>query len=105
MVNRNMAKAKDVPATRKVTAKVKADNERGARQGIIEDLFVDFNRSKSQVYWMNFFRGIFFGAGSVLGGTVLIAVAAMILGLFVDLPGGVGEFVQQVLDAMNKGQS
>jgi len=85
----------------KIANKIKADNERGARQSIIEDLFVDFNRSKSQVYWMNFFRGIFFGIGSVLGGALIIAVSALILGLFVDLPGGVGEFVQRVLDAMN----
>jgi len=100
-----MAKKHEKSTASKVTDKFKADNERGARQGLIEDLFVDFNRSKSQVYWMNFFRGIFFGLGSVLGGTVLIAVAAMILGMFVDLPGGVGDFVQSVLDAMSKGRA
>lgn len=86
---------------KKVTDKVKADNERGARQSVLEDLFVDFNRSKTQVYWMNFFRGIFFGVGSVLGGALIIALSAIILGMFVDLPGGVGDFVQRVLDAMN----
>lgn len=84
-----------------VTNKIKSDNERGARQSIIEDLFVDFNRSRAQVYWMNFFRGIFFGMGSVLGGALIITISALILGMFVDLPGGVGEFVQRVLDAMN----
>lgn len=85
----------------KVVDKVKSDNEYGARQSVIEDLFVDFNRSKTQVYWMNFFRGIFFGVGSVLGGALIIAVSALLLGMFVDLPGGVGDFVQRVLDAMN----
>lgn len=99
-----MTKKQTKSTAQKVVDKVRADNERGARQGVIEDLFVDFNRSKAEVYWMNFFRGIFFGLGSVLGGTVLIALAAMILGLFVDLPGGVGDFVQRVLDAMNSEQ-
>ena len=96
-----MSEKKKKSASTKITEKIKADNERGARQGLIEDLFVDFNRSKSQVYWMNFFRGIFFGVGSVLGGALIIAASALILGMFVDLPGGVGDFVQRVLDAMN----
>jgi len=97
----HMSEKQKKSASAKITDKIKADNERGARQGIIEDLFVDFNRSKSQVYWMNFFRGIFFGIGSVLGGALIIAVSALILGMFVDLPGGVGDFVQRVLEAMN----
>jgi len=96
-----MSEKQKKSASAKISDKIKVDNERGARQGIIEDLFVDFNRSKSQVYWMNFFRGIFFGIGSVLGGALIIALSALILGMFVDLPGGVGDFVQRVLEAMN----
>lgn len=87
---------------KKTTNKVKTDNERGARQNLLEELFYDFNRSKTQIYWVNFQRGIFFGIGSVLGGALIIAVSAIILGMFVDLPGGVGDFVKSVLDAMNK---
>jgi hypothetical protein len=48
----------------------------------------------------NFFRGIFFGIGSVIGGALIIALGAMVLGMFVDLPGGIGDFVQRILDAM-----
>lgn len=82
--------------------RIKSDNERGARQNLMEELFYDFNRSKSQIFMVNFMRGIFFGVGSVLGGAVIIVISALILGLFVDLPGGVGDFVQNVLDAMNQ---
>ncbi len=82
--------------------RIKSDNERGARINLIEELFFDFNRSKSQVFWMNFQRGIFFGIGSVIGGALIIAISAVILGLFVDLPGGVGDFVQSVIDAMSQ---
>ena len=67
---------------KKVTEKIKRDNERGARQAIIEDLFYDFNRTKAQVYWMNFVRGLCFGFGSILGGTVLIAILVWALGQF-----------------------
>ena len=41
----------------KLAQKVIRDNENGARQAILEDLFFDFHRSRRQVYWMNFIRG------------------------------------------------
>ncbi len=85
---------------KRVVRKLKQDNEHGAREQVIEELFNDFNRSRIRVYKMNFVRGIFFGVGSVIGGTVVIALIAWILSLFTDIPGGVGGFVQSVLDAM-----
>jgi hypothetical protein len=97
-----MSKKQSKSSIDKATERIKVDNERGARQSVIEDLFVDFNRSRVQVYWMNFFRGIFFGMGSVVGGAGIIAVSAVVLGMFVDLPGGIGDFVQRILEAMNK---
>lgn len=83
-----------------IARKLKRDNERGARESVLEELFYDFNRSRSQIFTTNFFRGIFFGVGSVIGGALVIALGAMILGMFVDLPGGIGDFVQRILDAM-----
>lgn len=92
-----MAKRK---SSKGVVRKLKDDNERGARESVLEELFYDFNRSRSQIFMTNFFRGIFFGIGSVIGGAVVIALGAMILGMFVDLPGGIGDFVQSIVDAM-----
>jgi hypothetical protein len=87
---------------RKVTNRVKKDNENGARVSVIEDLFFDFHRNRHQVYLMNFIRGIFFGFGSVLGATVVIALLVWLLSLFSDIPGGIGDFIQQIIDAVNK---
>lgn len=86
---------------KKVAAKVKSDNERGARQSLLEDLFYDFNRSRGEIYKMNFIRGLFFGLGSVLGGTVLIALTAWILSFFVELPwvGQPAEKIQQSIQS------
>jgi hypothetical protein len=81
--------------TKKVIKKFKEDNERGARESVIEDLFFDFNRNKVQVYKMNFIRGIFFGLGSVLGGTILIALFAWLLSLFIHIP-GIGQPIEQI---------
>ncbi len=80
---------------KKIAKKIHADNERGSRASLIEELFYDFNRSRVEIYKMNFVRGIFFGLGSVLGGTVVIAVMVWILSLFVDFP-GIGDTIQQL---------
>jgi len=84
LMGNNMEKIKKT--AKKVSKKVKEDNEKGSRQALIEDLFYDFNRSRVEIYKMNFVRGIFFGLGSVIGGTVIIALLAWILSLFVQLP-------------------
>lgn len=74
---------------------MRENNERGARESLLEDLFYDFNRSRAQIYKMNFIRGIFFGLGSVIGGTVIVALIVWILSFFVSVP-GIGHSLQQV---------
>lgn len=64
---------------KKVVENVKESHERAARRSVIEDLFYDFNRSRTQVYRMNFVRGLFFGLGSVIGGTIVVAILIWIL--------------------------
>ena len=78
-----------------ITQQIKRDNERGARENLIEELFYDFNRSKKQIFWVNFQRGIFFGIGSVIGGVLIVAISVMLLSS-IDLPGVLGDFIQQV---------
>jgi hypothetical protein len=89
---------------RKISEKIARDNERSARATVIEDLFYDFNRSRVQIYKMNFVRGIFFGFGSVLGGTVLITLLIWLLGQFVNVFPPLGDFVNGVIDAMKQGK-
>jgi hypothetical protein len=84
---------------KKVTEKKTTKNENGARRAVLEDLFYDFNSSKAEVFKMNFFRGIFLGFGTVIGGTLVVALIVWILSLFADIPGGTGDFVQSIVDA------
>ena len=85
---------------KRIKQKIREDNERGARQSALEDLFNDFNRNRFSVYKMNFFRGIFFGLGSVLGGTVVIAMLVWLLNLTGHLVPGVADFVNQIVDTV-----
>ena len=98
MAEQSTKKSKSV--TKRAAEQIKKDNERGARQNLIEELFYDFNRSRAQIFWVNFQRGIFFGIGSVLGGALIIAITVMILSR-IDLPGVLGDFIQQILDSLN----
>lgn len=81
--------------------KIERDTEHGARRAVLEDLFYDLNRSRKQIYKINFFRGIFFGLGSVLGGTVVVALIVWIMSLFVDLP-GIGSSVEIIQQSLQK---
>jgi hypothetical protein len=83
----------------RLVRKVKKDNENGARKNAIEELFYDFNRSRIQIYKMNFMRGIFFGFGSVLGGTVVIALLLWVLSFLVDWP-WIGDAIERVQDTI-----
>lgn len=86
----------------KLKSRFKRDSEKSARESMLEELFYDLNRSRVSVYKVNFVRGLFFGLGSAIGASVLIALLIGILNMFSDLPGGIGSFIERILDAMNK---
>lgn len=88
-----------------VKEKVKETYDNGARRAVLEDLFYDFHKRRGQVYWMNFVRGVLFGVGSVLGGTVVIALLLWILSLLVNVPGGIGQIVQYIIDIVNQNKA
>ena len=84
--------------------KLADDQNRGVQKNILEELFYDIYPNRWEIYRVNFFRGISFGFGSAIGATVLVVVAVMVLNLFVNIPGGIGDFVKSIVDAMNQRQ-
>lgn len=85
---------------KKLKQNIRDNNEKGARETLIEELFNDFNRSRFTVYKFNFMRGIFFGLGSVLGGTVVLALLVWLLNLTGHLLPGIAGFVDHVVELM-----
>lgn len=84
----------------RATRKVIRDNENGARQAILEDLFYDFHRSRRQVYGMNFWRGIFFGFGSMLSATLSVTILVWVLGHLVDVFPPLADFFNTLINTM-----
>lgn len=64
---------------RKIREKKLKNDELTAEEQVLEDLFYDLYRNRGSVYKMNFFRGIFFGLGTFLGGTVIVALVIFLL--------------------------
>lgn len=89
---------------KKAAHKVKKDTEVSARRALLEQLFYDFHTSRAQIYWMNFFRGIFFGVGTLVGGTLVVALIVWILSLLADVPGGFGDFIQYIVETVESGK-
>ncbi len=57
-----------------------------ARRDVFEEFFNDYFKRRRQVYFMNFVRGIWFGLGSVIGGTLVLAGVLWLLSLFHQIP-------------------
>ncbi len=92
--------AKNKPDDKSPAKKVVKDAQLGARRGVLEELFNDLYDDRRNVYLMNFLRGIFFGVGSVLGATIVVAFLFWILSIFVDFPGLIGDIAKTSQDAL-----
>lgn len=94
-------KSKKPSRIKQIVKKVADDQAKAAQKNMLEEAFYDLYPNRWEVYKVNFFRGLSFGFGSAIGATVLVVVSIMILNLFVNIPGGIGEIIQDIVNAMN----
>ncbi|MBS7346160.1 MAG: hypothetical protein KIG14_00400 [Candidatus Sacchiramonaceae bacterium] len=97
----NKTKSKKPSRIKQIVKKVADDQAKAAQKNMLEEAFYDLYPNRWEVYKVNFFRGLSFGFGSAIGATVLVVVSIMILNLFVNIPGGIGEIIQDIINAMN----
>ena len=64
---------------KKIREKKLANEDLAAEEQVLQDLFYDLYRNRGRVYKTNFFRGIFFGLGTFIGGTVVVAIVVFVL--------------------------
>lgn len=85
---------------RSVVNGLKDNRAKSAQKTMLEELFNDYYIRRKDVYKMNFFRGIFFGLGSALGGTIVVALIIWVLSFFVNLP-LISEVLRQADNSFN----
>lgn len=89
--------------SKNLLTKYKKDQSASARRTVIEELFNDYYNDRRNIYRVNFFRGIFFGLGSVLGATVVVAFIVWLLSFLVGLP-GIGNTIEQAQKSIESGK-
>jgi len=85
MVKKPMAKTSKKPS---IVDKIKNKQAESANKKMLEELFHDWYIERAKVYKMNFVRGITFGLGSAIGGTIGFAIVLAILALLLNVLGG-----------------
>jgi len=80
-----------------VVQSIKDDQLNYAPQAFLEDLYENYYNRRREIYFMNLFRGIFFGFGSVIGGTIVVALLLWVLSALEFVP-----FVDGLVDGAQK---
>lgn len=84
---------------KKLEKKIETEEKRleNERKAFLEEMFNDIYSERRRIYGVNFFRGLFFGLGTFLGGTVVVALLVWLLSRFVDWP-----FVEKIIEALQR---
>jgi hypothetical protein len=67
---------------------------------LLEDIVATGYSNKPRLLWYNFLKGLAYGFGLFLAGTVLIGFLLWGLSLFDEVP-VIGRFVQNITDSLN----
>ncbi|MBQ3409899.1 hypothetical protein IJG66_00875 [Candidatus Saccharibacteria bacterium] len=79
------------------------NQEISAEEAVLEDLFYDLYRNRGSIYKVNFCRGIFFGLGTFIGGTIVIALIVLILSWLMNIvPDNFHDFFQWIINTLHK---
>lgn len=79
-------------------------NVKDAPRAVLEDLFEDYFTHRYRIYKLNFIKGIFLGLGSVIGGTIMVALLIWVLSFFNQLP-FIGDFVNTVTNSIQSART
>ena len=84
---------------KELTKKISTEKKRLAteHEAFLEDMFNDIYKNRKRIYQVNFVRGLFFGLGTFLGGTVVVAIIVWILSRFVNWP-----FIENLVQTLQK---
>jgi hypothetical protein len=80
--------------------KTRTDEEYKALGKMMEDLYLANTSKAHRLLWYNFVRGLAYGVGIFLAGTLVVGILIWVLSLFDQVP-VIGPFVQSIVDQIN----
>ncbi len=75
------------------------EDQRADFRQLIEDVYLTNTR---KIMRLNFLRGMAFGLGTFLGGTIVVAIIIWILAQTIDLFPWARDFTERLIDSLNK---
>lgn len=69
-----------------------------AERKIVDKLVLDAYGRKSKLLKFSFFQGVFFGLGSAIGGTIVLAMVIWVLARMVDWFPILGDFINKIIE-------
>ena len=81
-----------------------ADNiDLATRDAILDEFFFDLYRHRGRIYRVNFFRGISFGLGAFIGGTIIVTLVIVLLSWLASISSGpIHDFTQWIIDSLSR---
>ncbi len=69
---------------------------------MMEDIVASNHANKLRFFWFTFFKGVIYGLGIFIGGTIVVALVIWLLTQFNDAP-VIGPFLDKLLYVLNNG--
>lgn len=92
-----------MPKLHQLREKRLSAKELSAEEAVLTDLFYDFYRHRGRIYRINFIRGLFFGLGVFLGGTMMVAIIVALLSWIMSLsPGPIHDFIEWIVNTLSR---
>jgi len=91
--------SKTIETANKTQKSALTDGQREEIRGLLEEVYTV---NKWRIARMNFLRGIFFGLGTFLGGTIIVALVIWLLSQTVDLFPWAYDFTEKLINALEK---
>lgn len=76
-----------------------SDDQRTEIRDLFEDVYIE---NRKRIVKTNFIRGIAFGLGTFLGGTIVVAILVWVLSQTVDLFPPIRDFTERLIDSLQK---
>lgn len=76
-----------------------SDDQRAEIRDLFEDVYIE---NRKRIVKTNFIRGIAFGLGTFLGGTIVVAILVWVLSQTVDLFPPIRDFTERLIDSLQK---